>query len=79
MPKAPSPSLFWKSFYNSDKPIALVCHSPGVLRHVTVQERAAGKRKARNPGVNEEEEDVHLTKVVPFLVEDETEAIGGDL
>jgi putative intracellular protease/amidase len=23
------------SFYNSGKPIALVCHSPGVLRHVT--------------------------------------------
>jgi len=24
-----------ESFYNSGKPIALVCHSPGVLRHVT--------------------------------------------
>jgi hypothetical protein len=23
-----------ESFYNSGKPIALVCHSPGVLRHV---------------------------------------------
>ncbi|MGA9964302.1 MAG: type 1 glutamine amidotransferase domain-containing protein [Terriglobales bacterium] len=26
-----------ESFYNSGKPIALVCHSPGVLRHVTYQ------------------------------------------
>ena len=25
-----------ESFYNSGKPIALVCHSPGVLRHVTI-------------------------------------------
>lgn len=24
-----------ESFYNSGKPIALVCHSPGVLRHVS--------------------------------------------
>ena len=24
-----------ESFYKSGKPIALVCHSPGVLRHVT--------------------------------------------
>src|SRR5271154_3169180 len=24
-----------ESFYNSGKPIALVCHAPGVLRHVT--------------------------------------------
>jgi putative intracellular protease/amidase len=23
-----------ESFYKSGKPIALVCHSPGVLRHV---------------------------------------------
>jgi putative intracellular protease/amidase len=26
-----------ESFYNSGKPIALVCHSPGVLRHVVYQ------------------------------------------
>ena len=26
-----------EAFYNSGKPIALVCHSPGVLRHVTYQ------------------------------------------
>jgi putative intracellular protease/amidase len=26
-----------ESFYNSGKPIALVCHSPGVLRHVKYQ------------------------------------------
>src|SRR5271156_6672124 len=26
-----------ESFYDSGKPIALVCHSPGVLRHVTYQ------------------------------------------
>jgi putative intracellular protease/amidase len=26
-----------EAFYNSGKPIALVCHAPGVLRHVTYQ------------------------------------------
>jgi putative intracellular protease/amidase len=33
-----------ESFYNSGKPIALVCHSPGVLRHVNVPGRAACER-----------------------------------
>jgi putative intracellular protease/amidase len=28
-----------ESFYNSGKPIALVCHSPGELRHVTTRAR----------------------------------------
>jgi len=26
-----------ESFYNSGKPLALVCHSPGVLHHVKYQ------------------------------------------
>ena len=37
-----------ESFYNSGKPIALVCHSPGVLRHVAYQGRTACERKARD-------------------------------
>ena len=37
-----------ESFYNSDKPIALVCHSPGVLRHVTYKGAPLVKGKARN-------------------------------
>src|SRR6516164_4863849 len=59
-----------EAFYNSGKPSALVCHAPGVLRHVTYKGEPLVKGK-RVPGfTNGEEEAVHLTKVVPFLVED---------
>jgi hypothetical protein len=57
--------------YNSGKPIALVCHSPGVLRHVTYQGAPLVKGKHVAGFTNGEEEEMKLTKVVPFLVEDE--------
>ncbi|SEK13899.1 type 1 glutamine amidotransferase domain-containing protein [Paraburkholderia diazotrophica] len=60
------------------KPVALVCHAPGVLRHVR---RPDGKPLVEGKSVtgftNTEEEAVGLTKVVPFLVEDELKAKGG--
>jgi putative intracellular protease/amidase len=65
-----------EAFYNSGKPIALVCHSPGVLRHVTYQGEPLVKGKRVTGFTNEEEEDVHLTHVVPFLVEDELSRLG---
>ncbi|HTO62295.1 MAG TPA: type 1 glutamine amidotransferase domain-containing protein [Bradyrhizobium sp.] len=53
------------------KPVALVCHAPGVLRHVKA---ADGKPLVSGKSVtsfsNSEEEAVGLTQVVPFLVED---------
>jgi putative intracellular protease/amidase len=53
------------------KPVAAVCHAPGVLRHV---KSADGKPVVQGKSVtgftNTEEEAVGLTKVVPFLVED---------
>jgi putative intracellular protease/amidase len=60
-----------ESFYNSGKPIALVCHSPGVLRHVTYNGQPLVKGKHVTGFTNGEEQEVQLTKVVPFLVEDE--------
>jgi putative intracellular protease/amidase len=66
-----------ESFYNSGKPIALICHAPGVLRHVTHQNRPLVKYKRVTGFSNSEEEEVHLTKVVPFLVEDELKRLGG--
>jgi putative intracellular protease/amidase len=33
--ESPVSKALLESFYNSGKPIALVCHSPGTLRHVT--------------------------------------------
>lgn len=65
-----------ESFYNSGKPIALVCHSPGVLRHVTFKGEPLVKGKRVTGFTNGEEEAVKLTKVVPFLVEDELLRLG---
>ena len=65
-----------ESFYNSGKPIALVCHSPGVLRHVTYKGEPLVKGKRVTGFTNSEEEEVQLTKVVPFLVEDELMRLG---
>lgn len=65
-----------ESFYNSGKPIALVCHSPGVLRHVTYKGEPLVKGRHVTGFTNGEEEDVQLTHVVPFLVEDELLRLG---
>ncbi len=65
-----------EAFYNSGKPIALVCHSPGVLRHVTWQGAPLVKGKRVTGFTNGEEEEMQLTKVVPFLVEDELLRLG---
>jgi putative intracellular protease/amidase/predicted enzyme related to lactoylglutathione lyase len=65
-----------ESFYNSGKPIALVCHSPGVLRHVTYKGEPLVKGKRVTGFTNGEEEEAKLTKVVPFLVEDELLRLG---
>jgi putative intracellular protease/amidase len=65
-----------EAFYNSGKPIALVCHSPGVLRHVTYQGAPLVKGKHVTGFTNGEEEAVKLTQVVPFLVEDELLRLG---
>lgn len=65
-----------ESFYNAGKPVALVCHSPGVLRHVTYKGEPLVKGKRVTGFTNGEEEAVELTKVVPFLVEDELTRLG---
>ncbi|MHC2108930.1 type 1 glutamine amidotransferase domain-containing protein [Methylobacterium sp. CM6246] len=60
------------------KPVALVCHAPGVLRHAEAPDGTplvAGK--AVTGFTNTEEEAVGLTAVVPFLVEDELKRNGG--
>ncbi len=65
-----------ESFYNSGKPVALVCHAPGVLRHVTYLGKPLVKGKRVTGFTNDEEEAVQLTTVVPFLVEDELKRLG---
>ena len=54
-----------------DRPVALVCHAPAVLKNVTAPEGrplAAGRRLTGF--TNAEEEAVGLTRVVPFLLQD---------
>jgi putative intracellular protease/amidase len=64
--------------YAAGKPVALVCHAPGVLRHVHAPSgEALVKGKPVTGFTNSEEEAVHLTKVVPFLVEDMLKESGG--
>lgn len=65
-----------ESFYNSGKSVALVCHAPGVLRHVTYKGEPLVKGKHVTGFTNGEEEEVKLTHVVPFLVEDEMMKLG---
>jgi putative intracellular protease/amidase/predicted enzyme related to lactoylglutathione lyase len=74
--ESPTSIALLEAFYNSGKPIALVCHSPGVLRHVTYQGASLVKGKHVAGFTNGEEEAVQLTKVVPFLVEDELLRLG---
>jgi putative intracellular protease/amidase len=66
-----------ESFYNSGKPVAAVCHSPAVFHRVTYQGAPLVKGKRVTGFTNGEEAAVNLTKVVPFLVEDELKRVGG--
>lgn len=60
------------------KPVAAVCHAPGVLRHVQASDGSPLVKGKRVTGfTNTEEAAVGLTKVVPFLVEDMLKANGG--
>jgi putative intracellular protease/amidase len=67
-----------EAFSAAGKPVAAVCHAPGVLRHV---KGADGKPLVNGKRVtgftNTEEEAVGLTQIVPFLVEDALKQNGG--
>jgi putative intracellular protease/amidase len=66
-----------ESFAAAGKTIALVCHAPGVLRHVKNADGTPFVQGRYVTGFTDtEEEGVGLTKVVPFLVEDELIAQG---
>ena len=66
-----------ESFYQNNKPVAFVCHAPAALVAV---KGANGEPLVKGKQVtgfsNTEEEAVELTKVVPFLLEDELKKLG---
>jgi len=66
-----------EKFYDSRKPVAAVCHAPGVLHRVQHQGKPIVAGKRVTGFTNSEEAAVGLTKVVPFLVEDELVRLGG--
>ncbi len=74
--ESPVSKALLESFYNAGKPIALVCHSPGVLRHVTYKGEPLVKGKHVTGFTDGEEQEMQLTGVVQFLVEDELLRLG---
>lgn len=66
-------------FTEAGKPVAAVCHAPGVFKYV---KRNDGQPLVKNKTVtgftNTEEEAVELTDVVPYLVEEMLSEAGAD-
>ena len=66
-----------EEFYNHQKPIAFVCHAPAALINTkAINGEPLVKGKHLTGFSNTEEEAVRLTKVVPFLLEDELKKEG---
>lgn len=60
-----------ETLYAAGKPVAAVCHAPGVLRHPRKPDGSPLVQGLKATGfTNSEEEAVQLTEIVPFLVED---------
>lgn len=76
--ESPVSAALIEGFLAAKKPVALVCHAPAALRHVKTPEGRLLIEGRKVAGfTNSEEEAVGLTKVVPFLLEDDLKAKGG--
>ena len=66
-----------EDFYNAQKPIAFVCHAPAALVNVKAENGQPLVKGKNVTGFSDtEEEAVGLTKVVPFLLEQELKKLG---
>jgi putative intracellular protease/amidase len=66
-----------EDFYNHQKPVAFVCHAPAALLNVKAENGEPLIKGKRVTGFSDSEEEiVGLTKVVPFLLEDELKKLG---
>jgi putative intracellular protease/amidase len=66
-----------EDFYNSQKPIAFVCHAPAALVNVKAENgQPLVKGKKVTGFADTEEEAVGLTEVVPFMLEAELTKLG---
>ena len=67
-----------EAMLEAKKPVAAVCHAPGVLRHPKGSDGTSVVQGKTVTGfTNTEEEAVGLTEIVPFLVEDMLKQNGG--
>ncbi len=67
-----------ETMLKAGKPVAAVCHAPGVLRHPKGEDgQSVVKGKKVTGFTNTEEEAAGLTSVVPFLVQDMLTQNGG--
>ena len=63
----------------ADKPVALVCHAPGILKNAKAPNgQPFVKGRSVTGFTNSEEAAVHLVDVVPYLVEDALKAQGAN-
>jgi len=68
-----------EALYAAGKPVAAVCHAPGVFRHTKAPDGSPlVQGKSLTGFANTEEAAVGLTDVVPFLVEDVLKKNGGN-
>lgn len=67
-----------EEFSSQMKPMAFVCHAPGVLANVQENKNPLIRGKDVTGFANSEEEAVGLTEVVPFLVEDKMNQLGAN-
>lgn len=67
-----------EAFNEQMKPMAFVCHAPGVLANVEDHKKPLVRGKNVTGFTNSEEEAVELTNVVPFLVEDKMNQLGAN-
>ncbi len=74
----PSSIALIETMLAAGKPVAAVCHAPGVLRHPKTSDgKSVVHGKTVTGFTNSEEEAAGLTKVVPFLVEEMLKQNGG--
>ena len=66
-----------QAMFIAKKPVAAVCHAPAVLLGVMIDGKPIVQGKRVTGFSDTEEAAVHLTHIVPFLVEDELKRLGG--
>lgn len=77
--ESPSAIALIEATLAAGKPVAAVCHAPGVLRHVKAADGTPWVKGRKVTGfTNSEEDAVGLSEVVPFLVEEMLKTNGGD-